>query len=50
MSRAAAPIDPDRELDQEGYMDAYITGVGSYLPGDPVGNDEIERYLGATKA
>ena len=31
-------------------MDAYITGVGSYLPGDPVGNDEIERYLGATKA
>ena len=50
MSRAAAPIDPDRELDQEGNMDAYITGVGSYLPGDPVGNDEIERYLGATKA
>lgn len=29
-------------------MDAYITGVGSYLPGDPVGNDDIERYLGST--
>ncbi len=29
-------------------MDAYITGVGSYLPGDPVGNDEIESYLGST--
>lgn len=31
-------------------MDAYITGVGSYLPGDPIGNDDIERYLGATGA
>ena len=29
-------------------MDAYITGVGSYLPGDPIGNDEIENYLGTT--
>ena len=29
-------------------MDAYITGVGSYLPGDPVGNDEIEQYLGSS--
>jgi 3-oxoacyl-[acyl-carrier-protein] synthase-3 len=29
-------------------MNAYITGVGSYLPGDPVGNDDIERYLGHT--
>ncbi|HEU5112346.1 MAG TPA: hypothetical protein VFU96_03455, partial [Acidimicrobiia bacterium] len=27
-------------------MNAYITGVGSYLPGEPVGNDEIESYLG----
>lgn len=27
-------------------MDAYITGVGAYLPGDPVGNDDIETYLG----
>jgi 3-oxoacyl-[acyl-carrier-protein] synthase-3 len=31
-------------------MDAYITGVGSYLPGDPIGNDDIERYLGKTGA
>ncbi len=29
-------------------MDAYITGVGSYLPGEPIGNDEIESYLGVT--
>jgi 3-oxoacyl-[acyl-carrier-protein] synthase-3 len=29
-------------------MDAYITGVGSYLPGDPVGNDDIEQYLGSS--
>ncbi|MGC2241111.1 MAG: iron-containing redox enzyme family protein [Acidimicrobiia bacterium] len=27
-------------------MSAYITGVGAYLPGEPVGNDEIEAYLG----
>ena len=27
-------------------MSAYITGVGSYLPGEPIGNDEIETYLG----
>ncbi|MGA7097676.1 MAG: iron-containing redox enzyme family protein [Acidimicrobiia bacterium] len=27
-------------------MSAYITGIGSYLPGEPVGNDEIEAYLG----
>ena len=27
-------------------MNAYITGVGSYLPGEPIGNDEIESYLG----
>jgi 3-oxoacyl-[acyl-carrier-protein] synthase III len=31
-------------------MDAYITGVGSYLPGDPVGNDEIDRYLGPPRS
>lgn len=30
-------------------MNAYITGVGAYLPGDPIGNDEIESYLGATE-
>jgi len=24
----------------------YINGLGSYLPGPPVGNDEIESYLG----
>lgn len=29
-------------------MDAYITGVGAYLPGSPVGNDDIETYLGGT--
>ena len=30
-------------------MDAYITSAGAYLPGDPIGNDDIEAYLGATK-
>ena len=29
-------------------MNAYITAVGSYLPGPPVGNDEIEAYLGTS--
>jgi 3-oxoacyl-[acyl-carrier-protein] synthase-3 len=29
-------------------MSAYITSVGSYLPGEPVGNDEIETYLGGS--
>jgi 3-oxoacyl-[acyl-carrier-protein] synthase-3 len=24
----------------------YITGVGAFLPGEPVGNDEMEAYLG----
>ncbi|MGH8871529.1 MAG: iron-containing redox enzyme family protein [Acidimicrobiia bacterium] len=27
-------------------MDAYITSVGAYLPGEPIGNDELESYLG----
>ena len=27
-------------------MSAYITGVGAYLPGDPIGNDDLESYLG----
>ncbi|CAN5756828.1 beta-ketoacyl-ACP synthase III [soil metagenome] len=27
-------------------MSAYITGVGSYLPGDPVDNDQLEGRLG----
>ena len=27
-------------------MSAHITGVGAYLPGEPIGNDEIESYLG----
>jgi len=25
---------------------AYITGAGKFLPGPPVGNDEVEEYLG----
>lgn len=29
-------------------MNAYITSVGAYLPGAPIGNDDIEAYLGAT--
>jgi 3-oxoacyl-[acyl-carrier-protein] synthase III len=28
-------------------MNAYITSVGAFLPGEPIGNDEIETYLGA---
>ncbi|MGH8926290.1 MAG: 3-oxoacyl-[acyl-carrier-protein] synthase III C-terminal domain-containing protein [Acidimicrobiia bacterium] len=26
---------------------AYITAAGSYLPGEPIGNDEIDLHLGA---
>jgi 3-oxoacyl-[acyl-carrier-protein] synthase-3 len=26
--------------------DVYITGLGAYLPGEPIGNDEMEDYLG----
>jgi 3-oxoacyl-[acyl-carrier-protein] synthase-3 len=26
--------------------DVYITGLGKFLPGPPVGNDEMEAYLG----
>ena len=28
----------------------YITGVGAFLPGAPVGNDEMEAYLGRLPA
>ena len=27
-------------------MSAYITSVGAYLPGEPIGNDDLESYLG----
>jgi len=27
-------------------MSAYITSVGSYLPGEPIGNDDLQSYLG----
>ena len=27
-------------------MNVYITNLASFLPGDPVANDDIERYLG----
>ena len=27
-------------------MTAYITATGSFLPGDPVPNEEIEDYIG----
>jgi hypothetical protein len=30
----------------EPNMSAYITATGSFLPGDPVSNDEIENYIG----
>jgi 3-oxoacyl-[acyl-carrier-protein] synthase-3 len=26
---------------------AYITSVGAFLPGEPIGNDEIETYIGS---
>lgn len=29
-------------------MTAYITGVGAYLPGEPIGNDDLEEYIGFT--
>ena len=28
------------------FRDVFITGTGSYLPGEPVSNDEMEEYLG----
>lgn len=27
-------------------MEAYITSVGAFLPGAPIGNDDLESYLG----
>jgi len=27
-------------------MSAYITSVGAYLPGEPIGNDDLQSYLG----
>lgn len=30
-------------------MNAYITSVGAYLPGEPIGNDDVEEYLGVTR-
>lgn len=27
-------------------MNAYITSVGAFLPGEPIGDDELESYLG----
>ena len=27
-------------------MTAYITSVGAYLPGEPIGNDDLEAYIG----
>ena len=27
-------------------MNAYITAVGAFLPGEPIGNDDLEDYLG----
>ncbi len=27
-------------------MKAYITSMGTFLPGEPIGNDEMEEYLG----
>ena len=27
-------------------MTCYITGTSSFLPGEPVDNDNIEKYLG----
>ncbi|NNL47089.1 MAG: hypothetical protein HKO76_01835, partial [Acidimicrobiia bacterium] len=29
-------------------MDVFITGVGSYLPGLPIGNDELDQFIGST--
>ena len=27
------------------YRDVYVNGLGAFLPGHPVGNDEIDRYI-----
>lgn len=31
-------------------MTAFITAVGCYLPGEPIGNDDLESYLGSTNS
>ena len=29
-----------------GLCDAFITGTGVFLPGDPIGNDRMEDFIG----
>ena len=33
-------------MTRNGAVSTYITSVGAFLPGDPIGNDEVEQYLG----
>src|SRR4051794_18912207 len=30
----------------ESYMAAYITGLGTFLPGDPIPSNQMEEYIG----
>ena len=46
-----ATVVRDREAGRDGTApggQAFVTGCGAFLPGDPVGNDEIEERLGQT--
>ncbi|MGH8915396.1 MAG: iron-containing redox enzyme family protein, partial [Acidimicrobiia bacterium] len=40
------PMGADRPGADADVMSAYITSVGAFLPGEPIGNDELEIYLG----
>ncbi|RKP57321.1 StlD/DarB family beta-ketosynthase [Cohnella endophytica] len=33
-------------MSEESCKQAYITAAGAFLPGEPIGNDEMEEYLG----
>jgi 3-oxoacyl-[acyl-carrier-protein] synthase-3 len=50
LSQMLATISPDEARETvrrrgEG-AEVFITGVGAFLPGEPIGNDQMEAYLG----
>lgn len=44
------PTQSERKAVDVPHQSTYITGVGSYLPGEPVDNDHLELRLGALGA
>jgi 3-oxoacyl-[acyl-carrier-protein] synthase-3 len=39
-------LSTEQDGHKERVMSAYITSVGAFLPGEPIGNDDLESYLG----